>query len=155
MVGHACGSYRGTAGRLDAPGDPKQRRAVELWSVHVSEYSAGRGAIRSAREDVVGIAAVAGLRCAGAWPRGDRGGDQAEMAVLHPSGVGLVADTLCAGDADVRGCAAEDLEQHAHRNESRAAPATAAQGAHGRAFEPDQSTLFVQHAEHGVVADSV
>src|SRR3954470_2398269 len=37
--------------------------------------------------------------------------------------------------------AAEDLEQHAHRVEARAAGALAAAGAHGGAAEPDQSAF--------------
>ena len=49
----------------------------------------------------------------------------------------------------------EDLEQHAPRNESRAAPAVAAQGAHGRADRANQSSFFVQHAQYRVVADSL
>src|SRR5438874_1730689 len=52
------------------------------------------------------------------------------------------------------GRVAENLEQHAQRNEARAPPAAPAEGAHGRAVAADQSALSFQHAEYGDLADS-
>ena len=69
-----------------------------------------------------------------AWPRGAGARHQAEMALRDPYGMGLVAGIDGHRHAHVRRRAPENLEQHAHRDESRAAPATAAQGAHGRAL---------------------
>src|SRR5690348_1296041 len=54
---------------------------------------------------------------------------------------------------DVRGDGRENLEQHAHRNEPGAEPAAAAESAHGRAHEPDQSSFSFQHAQYRFVAD--
>src|SRR6266404_2226717 len=153
MAGHAGGVHGGTARRLDAPGDSQQGRSLELRAVHVFEYSARRSAPGAAGRDVLGIAAAARVRWTGTWARGAGGGHKTQVAVCDRAALGLVAGIVRAGHADVGGGAAEDLEQHAHRNESGAAPAVAAEGAHGRAFEPDQSALFVQYAEHGVVAD--
>src|SRR3954470_24115001 len=47
---------------------------------------------------------------------------------------------------------AEDLDQHAHRDEARGVRASAAASAHGSAAEPDQSALSVQYAEFCFVA---
>src|ERR1700686_1510434 len=77
------------------------------------------------------------------------------MVVCDRPALGLVAGAGGDCDADVGGGTAEDLEQHPHRDEPRAAPATAAKGAHGCAVQPDQSALFVQHTEHGFCADSI
>ena len=100
--------------------------------------------------------AAAGCLC---WTgTGSRGvGDcyQTEMALCGRPALGLVAGPGGDCNADVRRGTAEDLEQHAHRNEPRAPPTTFAEGAHGRAVEPDQPTLFVQYIEHCLIVDSI
>src|ERR1700746_750498 len=69
-----------------------------------------------------------------------------EQLGLHAAHRVVVGDERREGD--------QDLEQPAHRDEPRAEPAAAFEGAHGRAFEPDQSALPFQHAEYRIVADS-
>src|ERR1700746_2590875 len=56
-----------------------------------------------------------------------------EQLGLHAAHRVVVGDERCDGD--------EDLEQHAHRDESRAEPAAAFEWRHGRPCEPDQSAL--------------
>ena len=51
------------------------------------------------------------------------------------------------------GHSAQDLEQHAQREEAGGAGAAAGGGAPGGAHQPDQSALPVQYAELGLVAD--
>jgi hypothetical protein len=100
------------------------------------------------------IAASVGLRWPGAWPRSAGEDDDAEVAVRHRPALELVADFVRAGDGYGCGRAPEDLEQHAYRDEPRAAPTVAIESANGCTLEPDQSTLFVQHTEYRFVADS-
>src|SRR5215472_4354353 len=76
------------------------------------------------------------------------------MALRHSREVGLVAYPLGNCHADVGGVPIENLEQHAQRDESRAAPAAAAEGPHGRAIAANQSALPFQHAEYRDSADS-
>src|SRR5712671_682119 len=155
MVGDARSGDGGLAGRVDAPGDTQQRRFVEFRSLYLLEHSARRLAPGAARANVLGIAAAAGVRRSGIGARGAGHCHQAEVAICYRSTLELVAAVVRLGHGDVRSSAAENLEQHARGDESGAPPAIAAEGAHGRAVEPDQSALFVQHAEYRFVADSV
>src|SRR5438552_13065846 len=116
---------------------------MEFRSVHIFEHSESGGAIFTQGGYSVGDAAAGSLRWTGTGPRGIGDRHETEVVVCHRSALGLVAGPGGDRDADVGGCAAEDLEQHAHRNESGATPAVAAEGAHGRAIQPDQSALFV------------
>src|SRR5579864_608393 len=58
----------------------------------------------------------------------------------------VVCTAVDAGDRNGGGSADQDLEQHADRDEPRAASATAAQGSYGCAQQPDQSALSFQYA---------
>src|SRR5438477_6098423 len=77
------------------------------------------------------------------------------MDVYDRPALEWVARALRPGDVNGRGGAAENLEQHAHRDESGAPPAIAAQGPHGRALQSNQSAFLVQYTEHRFLADSL
>src|ERR1700740_1843506 len=148
MAGHARGISRWVAGWLDSPGDSEQRGPLELRSVHVPEYPQGHGALAEKSATLLGDGAAGSVRRLGAGTRGAGAGDEAQVAFCHSCAVGLVAHFGGDCHANVRGLATEDLEQYTQRNEPGAAPATAAPGAHGRAFAADQSAFSLQHAEH-------
>src|SRR5215470_16236855 len=116
---------------------------MEFRAIHLSKYSQGIVAVCAAGGDFLGTAASAGLRGTGARASDVGAGHEAEVAVCYRSGLELVAGVVGAGDGDGSRGAAENLEQHADRNEPRAAPAIVAESAHGCAVEPDQSTFLI------------
>src|SRR5260370_545974 len=150
MAGDARGIHGGAAWRIDPAGHSPQGRSLEFWAVHIPEHSKSNDAAAGESAVVLGNGAAGGVRRSGAGTRGAGAGDQAEVAVCAGRALGLVADPGGDCDTDVGGGAAENLEQHAHRDEPGEAPATAAESAHGRPFAPDESALFFQPPEYGV-----
>src|SRR5260370_30931016 len=155
MAGHAGGLHGGVARWLAAPGHPHQRRFVEFRSIHVSEYPARFGPPGASSENIMGTASPARVRWSGAWARGAGHRYQAEVVVRYRPPLELVAWAVRLGNGHVRLRAAKNLEQHARRDEPGAPPAVAAQGSHRRTLQPNQSALFIQHAEDRFFADSL
>ncbi len=151
----AHGSVAGLVGGLIRQVIPNKEGHLEFWAVHFSERSSLALAICAARSAHVGNAAAGGLCWARTWPAGAGPRHQAAMALLHRRPELVVRRSARAGDHDGRRRSHQDLEQHAHPDESRAASAIAAQGAHGRAFQPDQPSFSVQHAQYGLFVDSL
>src|ERR1700732_170021 len=132
MAGDAGSVHGGPAGWVDAPSHSQQRGFVEFWTVHVLEHSPRRGATGAPRADVLGVAAAAGVRGPGIGARRAGHRHQAEVVVCYRPALELVAAAVRFSNGDVRGGAAENLEQHARGDEPRAAPTVTAEGAHGR-----------------------
>src|SRR5260370_25873242 len=139
MDGDAGGGPRGSARRSDPAGDSQQGRSLEFRAVHVLEYPESDHATVAKSGIVVGNGALGCVRGTGTGARGPGARDQPEVALRGGLALGLVAGAGGDCDPDVCGCATEDLEQHAHRDEPRTAPATAFESAHGCALQPDQS----------------
>src|ERR1700722_16994603 len=125
--------YGGACRRLDSPGVAQYRGNLEAWTVHVHEHASVARSAVSWKESDLGDASAWRLHRSRARPSGARIRHQAAMDFLSEWREKL---GNCAGPAlHGHGCRGshENMEQHAPGNESRTAPATAAQGAHGRA----------------------
>src|SRR5207245_275501 len=97
---------------------------------------------------VLGNGAADHVHCPRTGPRGACARYKAEVALCDRSELGLVAGARGDRHTNVCRCPAENLEQHAHRDEPRAAPAAFVEGTYGCALQPDQSALSVQYAQH-------
>src|SRR5437764_3524786 len=155
MAGDAGSLYRGFAGWANSPGYSQQRRPLEFWAIHFSEHSQGHGSLASKSRTVLGDGAAGHLRGAGSGSRAACARNQAEMALRDSRALGLVAGARGDRHVDVRGLTAENLEQHAQRDEPRTAPAASAESAHGCAVAADQSAFSLQHAEYRDSANSL
>src|SRR2546421_10100896 len=155
MAGNAGGLCRGFAGWTDSSSYSQQRRPLEFWAIHFFEHSQGHGSFAAKSRTVLGDGAAGHLRGAGSGPRGACARNQAEMAFRDSRALGLVASARGDRHVDVRGITAENLEQHAQRDEPRTTPAASAEGPHGRAVAADQSALSLQHAEYRDGSDSL
>src|SRR6266403_3666670 len=141
MAGDAGGGHRGTARRTNPASDSQQGRSLEFRAVHVLEYPESDHATVAKSGIVVGNGAFGCVRGSGTGARGPGARDQTEVALRGGLALGLVAGAGGNCDLDVGSGSLEDLEQHTHRDEPRAAPATAFESAHGRALQPDQSAF--------------
>ena len=148
MACHAGRVDRGIVGRPDPPSYSQQRRSLELRPIHFSKHSQSRGAPPEKRPVVLGNGASWRVRWFRARPRSPAAGDKTPLALRDSFAMGLVAGPNGDRDANVRRRSPENLEQHAHRDEPRASPATPAQSAHGRAVPPNQPALPFQHTKH-------
>src|SRR5690242_16468474 len=128
MAGDAGSLYRGFAGWADSPSYSQQRRPLEFWAIHFFEHSQGHGSFAAKGRTVLGDGAAGHLRGSGSGPRGAGARDQAEMAFRYSCEMGLVAGARGDCHVDVGGIAAENLEQHAQRDEPRAAPTASVEG---------------------------
>src|SRR5580698_11195776 len=141
MARHACRFDRRFTRRTDPPSYPQQRRSLELRPIHISKHSKGRGSAPKKRPTLLGNGASWRVRWIRTRPRGPRAGYQAQVALRDSSAMGLVARPDGDSYADVRRRPIENLEQHAHRDESRAPPTAPLESAHGRALPPNQPAL--------------
>src|SRR3974390_1485488 len=126
-----------------SPVDPRQGKSLEFWPVHFPKHSQSHHEPDQADQDVLGNVATSCLCRTRTWPRGAGSLHKAQMAVCHRSALELAAWCGDYRHANVRGCSAENLEQHKNRDEFGAAPATLVEGSHGRPLQPDQSSFSV------------